>query len=91
MQGWAAKAVKALIFPLGLGSPEPPNPEGFLPGPCTQLTWFAKEEGKWELGRGRVVYRIALHPCKYCLYELCLLSFVSGSSLIKQPITAAFF
>lgn len=29
-------------------------------------------------------------PCKHCLYELGLLSFVSGSSLINQQISAAF-
>lgn len=33
---------------------------------------------------------IVRHPCKHCLYELGLLSFVSGSSLINQQISAAF-
>lgn len=33
---------------------------------------------------------VVQRPCKHCLYELGLLSFVSGSSLINQQISAAF-
>lgn len=33
---------------------------------------------------------IVRRPCKHCLYELGLLSFVGGSSLINQQISAAF-
>lgn len=42
--------------------------------------------------KGREVgNKITQRPCKYCLYELGLLSFVSGSLLINQQISAAFF
>lgn len=72
--------------------PRTSQPGGLPPWSLHPAHLFCKrgrQMGGWV--GGGAVYRIVLHPCKYCLYELCLLSFVSGSSLIKQPITAAFF
>lgn len=65
----------------GLRSSDPPPewPPGLSPHPACVVC----KKG------GEVGAVIARRPCKQCLYELGLLSFVSGSSLISQQISAA--
>lgn len=67
-----------------LRTPQPGGP------PCGSLhpAHVVCKRGRQLWGAGD---RISQLPCKYCLYELGFPSFVSGSSLINQQITAAFF